>query len=166
MVSCIPLAGWAYKERIVQAYVDTDREDPVQHMARYEIRYTVVDPATSTALPSTPRHGAAKRRRASDVPCIDLTGDASDDSAPSRPSKNDTMLQPPSTTVRCKRLSAGHSTPTSTKRARPLKLKPPSLRSYEGGARIPGQLPTCWPGFPPISGKLHFTDVAWNQGCN
>ncbi|KAH7704931.1 hypothetical protein AAVH_27869, partial [Aphelenchoides avenae] len=128
-------------------YIETNTEDRVQHMARYHIRYAGYDePATLFSPPSTPQQSTTNRQ-AKDVQCIDLTDD-SPDSTPTTPSDNDAMMPPLSATLRRKRLSTGDSTPTSTKRVRPLVSKPqsdgPSQASHEGSLGPPDQ--TSMPG--------------------
>ncbi|KAH7725024.1 hypothetical protein AAVH_07300 [Aphelenchoides avenae] len=123
-------------------------------MARYHIRYAGYDePAALFSPPSTPRLSTANRD-AKDVQCIDLTEDSPDNSGPTTPSDNDAMMPPPSTTVRRKRLSTGDSTPTSTKRIRPLLSKTQS--------DVQSQMPVGQPsmqslGYQPLSGPLHLS---------
>ncbi|KAH7706212.1 hypothetical protein AAVH_26559 [Aphelenchoides avenae] len=137
-----------------QEYVETSTEDPVQHMARYHIRYAGYDEhATLFSPPSTPRLSTTNRQ-AKDVQCIDLTDDTRDDAAPATPSDNNAMMPPPSTTLPRKRPSTGDSTPTSTKRIRPLLSKTKS--------DVQSQMPAGQPsvqslGYQPLSNTLRLS---------
>ncbi|KAH7680209.1 hypothetical protein AAVH_41420 [Aphelenchoides avenae] len=123
-------------------------------MARYHIRYAAYDEAaTLFSPPSTPRQSTANRQ-AKDVQCVDLTDDSPKDSAPDMGSDIGALMPPPSTTLRRKRLSTGDSTPTLTKRIRPLLSKTQS--------DVQSQMPAGQPsmqalGYQPLSGPLRLS---------